>query len=176
MPEYTEMNKAVSDEALRIEEDSLYSARGHWEAAKLWSHAHMWLGIPLTICAATAGFSVQQYPTFATGLAFAVAAGTALMTFLSPQQRHQGHADAGNAYKALNNQARIFRCVECASGKPLEELQDRLKELDARRNMLNTESPLIPRRAFVAARRGIEQGEAHYLADRKYCDKNVPGA
>ena len=39
---------SVQNEAARIEEDSLYSAKGHWEAAKPWEHRHLWIGVPTT--------------------------------------------------------------------------------------------------------------------------------
>jgi hypothetical protein len=45
-------------------------------------------------------------------------------------------------------------------------LLDRLKEIDARRNELNSASPIIPERAFKKARRGIEEGQKSYRVDR----------
>src|SRR4051812_31637106 len=105
----------IKEEASRIQEDATYSSCGHFEAAKPWSHLNLWVGIPLTLASAAAGISaMNNKPGLATGIAFAVAAGTALMTFLSPQQKHTLHADAGNAYAALRNEVRIFRLIECA--------------------------------------------------------------
>lgn len=159
--------KAIKDEALRVEEDSLYSARGHWEASKPWAHAHFWIGIPLTLASAGSGISaMNDMPHVAACIAFIVAAGTGLATFLAPSQRHQRHADSGNAYKALHNQARIFRAIECELGGPESELLEQLKEFDKIRNSLNAASPVIPRKAFERARQGIEAGEANYLADK----------
>jgi hypothetical protein len=159
--------QAIHDEALRIEEDALYSARGHWEAAKPWGHANLMIGIPLTLASAVAGVSaMNDSPKLATTIAFAVSAGSALVTFLAPSQKQQRHADCGNAYKTLHNQARIFRLVECTLSKPLDELLEKLKKLDDTRNTLNAGSPIVPRHAFEAARRGIEAGEADYRADK----------
>lgn len=163
----TATREEIRKEALRLEEDSLYSAKGHWEAARPWERRNLWIGIPLAIASAGAGVSaLGDLTLLATGLAFFVAAGTAVMTLLSPQQRHQRHLDAGGAYKALNNEARIFRTIECARPVPVDELVKRLRELDERRNQLNAASPGIPRGAFERARSGIEAGEAKYLADR----------
>lgn len=68
--------------------------------------------------------------------------------------------------KALNNHARIFRTTECVPAANLPALRTKLQELDQRRNHLNQGSPIIPRRAFEAARRGIEAGEATHRVDQ----------
>lgn len=157
----------IKAEAARIEEDALYSAKGHWEAAKPWEHLHRWLGLPTTICAAAAGVSAfADHPMLSGALAIGVAVGSALLTFVNPSERHRRHCDAGNSYKALNNDARIFRTVGCALDGDPAALATRLNELNQRRNDLNQASPLIPRKAFEAARRGIEQGEATHRVDQ----------
>lgn len=158
--------ESIQQEAARIEEDALYSARGHWEAAKPWEHRHLLLGIPTTVCAAAAGVSAFSNHSTASGVfSVIVAIGAALNTFLNPTERHRRHCDAGNFYKALNNQARIFGRIECSASTDLAALTARLQELDQRRNDLNQGSPLIPRKAFEAARRGIEAGEATHRVD-----------
>lgn len=158
----------IQAEASRIEEDALYSAKGHWEAAKPWEHRHLWLGVPTTVCAAAAGVSAfADYPILSGALAVGVAVGSALITFVNPSERHRRHCDAGNAYKALSNDARIFRTVDCTlDGDPVA-LATKLKELNQRRNDLNQGSPLIPRKAFETARRGIEEGEATHEVDQR---------
>ncbi len=157
----------IRAEAWRIEEDTTYSSCGHFEASKPWAHLNLWLGIPFTLASAGAGVSaLNDLPALTSTIAFGVAAGTALMTFLAPQQRHKAHADCGNAYSALRNEARIFRLIECSSGRPTGELLARLKEFDTRRNELNASSPIIPERAFKKARRGIEEGEKNHRADQ----------
>jgi hypothetical protein len=158
----------IKAEASRIEEDALYSAKGHWEAAKPWEHRHLWLGIPTTICAAAAGVSAfSNHPAFSGFFAVVVAVGSALITFVNPSERHRRHCDAGNAYKALNNQARIFHTIDCELPGEFPVLAARLKELAQCRDDLNQGSPIIPRKAFEAARRGIEAGEASHKVDKK---------
>ena len=159
--------ESIQAEASRIEEDSLYSAKGHWEAAKPWENRHLWIGVPTTVCAAAAGVSALSNHPIVTGvLAVIVAVGSGLSTFLNPNERHRRHCDAGNAYKALNNHARIFRTTECVPAADLATLRAKLQELDQRRNDLNQGSPIIPRPAFEAARRGIEAGEARHQVDQ----------
>ena len=156
----------IQAEASRIEEDALYSAKGHWEAAKPWEHRHLWLGIPTTIFAAAAGVSAfADYPIISAILSVGVAVGSALITFVNPSERHRRHCDAGNAYKALNNDARVFRTIDCSLQADPGILTTKLKELNQRRNDLNQGSPLIPRHAFETARKGIESGEATHRVD-----------
>jgi len=49
----------------------------------------------------------------------------------------------------------------------LDHLHEKLKALSAKRNELNLKSPSIPRRAFVTARKGIEEGEATHKVDKE---------
>lgn len=161
----------IRTEAQRIEEDATYSSCGHFEASKPWATLNLWLGIPATLASAAAGVSaLNDLPTLASIIAFAVAAGTALMTFLAPTERHKRHSDCGNAYATLRNEVRIFQSIECASGTPIDELQAQLKEFDKRRNDLNASSPIIPERAFEKARRGIEQGQKTHRVDQSQTD------
>lgn len=157
---------AVIAEAQRIEEDAIYSSKSHFEASRSWEYVHLWIGVPMTILAAVAGVSaLSQQATVSGAISLLVAATSAVFTFLNPRDRATKHLTAGNAYKALHNDARIFRLVDCSQGRPIEELTAALKDLNNRRNTLNAESPAIPRAAFERARKGIEAGETTYLVD-----------
>lgn len=158
--------KAISDEASRIAEDSEHSSKGHFEAARLWENVHLWIGIPTTILAAAAGASaLTSYKFLAAGLSLLVAISAGVTTFLKPDGRASRHLQAGNSYKSLQNNARIFKEIECASGAAPKQLTANLMQLSARRNKLNEESPQIPRYAFRAAKAGIDRGEAKYRID-----------
>jgi hypothetical protein len=76
------------------------------------------------------------------------------------------HRTAAGQFLALRNDARLFREVELLQSDRLNELTKRLKVFSATRNELNLKSPSIPRRAFVAARKGIEEGEATHKVDK----------
>ena len=52
-----EAKEKIVKEAKRIEEDSLYSSKGHFYAAQFWTNLHLWIGIPTSIMAAIAGAS-----------------------------------------------------------------------------------------------------------------------
>ena len=159
--------EAIVAEAKRIEEDATFSAKGHFEAARRWDGVHLWIGIPTTLVAAAAGVSaLKDLKALSAVLSLLVAASSAVFTFLNAETRSARHLKAGNAYKALQNDARIFYQVQCQQGRRPPELSAALQELNKTRNKLNSDSPQIPRRAFEAARQGIEGGESTYQVDR----------
>ena len=163
----TDMKSACVHEACRIEEDVLLSGKAHFVAAHRWGYLHLWIGVPTTVIAAIAGVTaLNNYPIAGGVLAIAVAALSALSTFLNPSGRQNAHLLAGNQYLALRNDARIFRTVEAAASMPESELKVLLQKLAERRNDLNTASPQISTWAFKTAREGIESGEAEYAIDK----------
>jgi hypothetical protein len=158
-------------EAKRIEEDSLYSAKGHFVTADFWTNFHLWIGVPTVILAAIAGASAlsqfDNHNIIAGILAIIVAALTAVTTFLNPNEKANSHRNAGNKYNSLRNKARIFHEVDCCGEDLDQELTIQLKELAKQRDELNQSSPQISRWAFKKARKGIEDGEADYNVDEQ---------
>lgn len=156
-------------EAQRVEEDSLYSAKGHFVAARGWRSFHFIIGVPTAILAAVAGASALSQMSnggiVAGVLAIIVTALTAVSTFLNPNEKAAAHLNAGNRYNSLRNRARIFREIEVSSGEPEGALLKRLNEMAAQRDELNQNSPPIPRWAFRGARSSIAKGEATYQVD-----------
>ena len=106
-------------------------------------------------------------------LAFLASASAALLTFLSPKDRTAKDFKAGNLYKCLQDDCRLFRLIDCQQTTSTEELSQKLKNLSARRHSLNAESPPIPGMTFLRARRGIETGEADYKVDQS-AGSNAP--
>ncbi|WP_242343613.1 MULTISPECIES: SLATT domain-containing protein [Anaeromyxobacter] len=158
---------AIGREALRIEEDSAFSSKSHYNAGEGWASVRLWVGIPSVVIAAVAsGSAFRDEPALAGILAAIVAGLTAVSTFLNPSEKERAHQASGAKYGSLRNRARIFREVEVSLGDE-PGLRDQLLALASERDALNAESPRIPRRAFRAARRGIEEGEAEYQADRR---------
>lgn len=155
----------IIKELKRIEEDSLYSSKGHFYAAQSWEKWHYKLGIPATIFSALAGVSaIAEQNVLAGVIAFCVATVAGLITFLNPNEKASVHRNAGNEYNDLKNKSRILYEIEANS---LDEkvLTEKMKELDKARSELNKKSPQIPKGSFEQARRGIEEGEASYKAD-----------
>lgn len=161
------MIAALRREAERIEEDATFSGKSHFNAEDTWLHRNYWLGGTATALGAVAGATlIKSQPEWAAALTLLASLLTGLLTFLKPNERAALHHSAGGQYLALRNDARLFREVELLQTDRPDELVERLKALAARRDELNQKSPSIPRGAYEAARKGIEQGEASYKADK----------
>lgn len=160
----------IINEAKRIEEDSLYSAKGHFCAGQFWVNINLVLGGISAIFSAFAGASAlskfDYHDIIAGALSLIVVGLTAFMTFIKPNEKSSIHQNAGNKYNALRNDTRIFYDIEINEMDDKKAIDD-LKKLNDRRNKLNIESHLIPKWAFKKARKGIEEGEAQYKVDNK---------
>lgn len=159
---------ALRRESERLEEDTLYSSKGHFNAEDTWVRRNYWLGVPATVLGAVAGATlIKSQPEWATAFTLLASLLTGLMTFLKPNERAALHRAAAGQFLALRNEARFFREIELLDSDLLDELPERLKALSVARNELNLKSPSIPRRAFVAARKGIEEGESTHKVDKE---------
>lgn len=159
---------ALIKESERIEEDSIHSAKAHFNAGDTWKRRHYWLGIPATALGAGAGAAiVKDCPELAAILSLCATILTALVTFLKPTERASAHKTAGDQYLALRNDTRIFREIELLESEDICVKSDKLKALAQRRNELNQSGPEIPWRAFEKARQGINEGESQYRIDKE---------
>jgi len=158
----------IINEAKRIEEDSLYSAKGHFCTGRRWTCLHLWLGgisVALSAIAGASALSQFDYHNIVAGIISIIVAGlTAVITFINPNDRASIHKKSGNMYSSLKNDARIFYDIEVNELDDKKSIED-LKRLNDRRNKLNLESQIIPGWAFKKARKGIEEGEAKYKVD-----------
>ena len=160
--------ESISQECSRLEEDTLYSARGHFEAARTWGRVHLTIGLPTALLAALAGVSAfNNQPLLAGGAAIFVAALSSVSTFLNPSEKAQVHLLAGNKFNAVRCQARFLREVTLRTSVPADDVALTLQSLVSTKDTLNQDSPIIPRPAFARARKGIEAGEASYAIDRR---------
>jgi hypothetical protein len=157
----------IIDEARRVEEDALHSSQSQFEAAREWNGWNLGIGIPATISGAAAAASVvAQWPLAAGLFAMLAAILSGVATFVKPSERAASCLNAGNAYSALRNDARIFRTIQCTSDASIEDLRSILLALNGRRNTLNNEAPSPPRRAYLRGRTRIEEGETTHQVDR----------
>lgn len=165
MTDFTVQN--ITTECKRIEEDSEHSAKRHFNAACLWSWVHYLIGIPMTVCAAWAGIDAFSATPYWSGyLALATAALGALQTFLNAGGKSANHKSCGDEYLALRNNTRVFREIELTDLKKEKAVQ-KIRELADARNDLNSISPSTPGIAFWLARKGIEEGQTEYKADKE---------
>lgn len=153
-------------EARRIEEDSLYSSKGHFEAAALWGRVQFGLGLPSAILAAiTTVLAFADVGVWAGILALIVVALASVMTFLNPSQQRGLHQTAGDRFHTLRSEVRFFREIDLAGNMTEAKLVHRLREISYEYQEVRSQSPGIPRLAYWNAKRGIERGEANYEVD-----------
>ena len=154
-------------EARRIEEDSLYSSKSHFEAAATWGRIHIWLGLPSAILAAIATvLAFADLGIFAGILALLVTGLTSVMTFLNPSQRQHEHHVAGTRCHTTRSKARFFREVDLVSERTEENLVVQLQSILSEYQQVRADCPPVPDWAYRRARKGIEEGQAAYEVDR----------
>lgn len=170
------LRRNLVSEAERLEEDSVFSSKGHYAAADYWRNTHLIVGIPTAILTGLAGVVILAGNGEVLGIsislvfglvALAGAVSTAIMTFLSPQEKSTKHQAAGDNYNSLKGRARRFYDIDIyRTSYNLEQLAERLELLIEKRDELNQASPLIPERAYKKAKKGIEEGQASYETDQ----------
>ncbi len=162
--------EAIIDEAKRIEENCLYTAKGHFAAAQFWTNFRLWVGIPMAILSAIAGTSALAqfgyHKIVAAILSIIVAALAGITTFLNPNEKANTHLNSGSNYDSLQSKTRIFWTIDCWRENSEQVLTDKLKDLSDQRDKLNRDSPQIPTWAYKKARKGIKEGEADYEVDK----------
>jgi len=165
------IQEKILNEVKRIQEDCLYSEKGHFNAAQRWGNIHLWLGIPAVILAAIAGASAlsqfDNHNIIAGILAIIVSALSAVATFLNPNEKANNHHYAGNQYKNLRNSARILSEIDIHLIIDDKEILRELKDLNKQRSELNQKLPQISRWAYKKAKEGIRRGEAKYEIDEE---------
>lgn len=166
----SKVKEAIIKEAKRIEENCLYTSKGHFTVAQFWSNFHLWLGIPTVILASIAGASaLSQFSNsivIAGVISIVVVVLSTTTTFLNPRERANTHLSAGNNYDSLLSKARVFWTIDCWQNDTAEILTQKLKSLSEERDRLNRECPQVPRFAYLAAKRGIKEGEANHEVDK----------
>lgn len=161
----TDIHSAISDEACRIEEDALHSAKGHFNAGAAWSFAHYLLGLPVAVLAAVAGIKAfTEDPVVAAWLAIGAAVLGAMNAFINPNDKAARHRSAGRELNALKNEARRFRQVFLPLADPKVAGQQ-LEVLARKHDQLNHSSPDIPRFAYEKTVKDIAEGRANYDID-----------
>lgn len=161
----------IKDEAKRIEEDCIYSSKGHFYAAQFWANLYYWIGIPAVILTSIFGdFVLAQFDKsnfVARILTFIMTSLSSVSAFLKLNKKESKHIISGNNYSTLKNNTRIFFEIKVSDEKDIKKLVQGLEELNKTRNELNEESPQIPKWAFRKARKGIGEGESDYKVDAK---------
>ncbi len=161
-----DLEKEIVNECCRVEEDCIYSSKGHFEASALWKKIHLWIGVPSAILAGIASISAFEENTLLAGaLAILVAALGAIATFLNPSSKSTEHHSAATSYLELRNRVRRFKNIELP-GMDEQEGKERILLFGQQKDDLSSSTPQIPEWAFKKARKNIEEGQADYVADK----------
>lgn len=166
----SDLRASCAAELKRVEEDTTYSAKSQFEAARDWRRVHYALGLPAAIVGGVAGVSALSafdYHNVVAGvLSLSGAALGAANAFLNPAERAASHQAFGNDYNALKNRSRRTANIDAVALTD-EELAASVTTLGDERDKLNKKAPQPHRKAFERARAGIEAGEANYAVDTK---------
>src|SRR5437764_13550256 len=92
------LSTELGDEAQRIEEDALYSGKGHYNCVSPWRWAHRVLGMLSAVGSALAGTSAlkQWSPALTIGAAATSALAAVVLTTLKPSEEADRHQRAGD--------------------------------------------------------------------------------
>ncbi len=167
----TDLKDQLVKEALRIEEDSLFSGKGHYNAVAPWVWFHRSLGIISAVGSALAGLAVlkQWSPTIPIVSAGISSVAAVVLTTLKPSEEADRHQRAGDSFFAVKNRARIFRSIELLVSTTAEDsVLQSIKSLSESLAEIRSGSPVIPRYAYEKALNDIEvENTAQYKVDKK---------
>lgn len=163
----TEVKIGMIEVMKKIEEDSNYSSRRHFNAGGLFKLLHYVLGIGGVILGAAAGVSVffSGVLSITTGGIFIITSSVfmGILTFLGPGELSFQHLRAGNEYLNLKKDGGYALSVLVKKlstedlDKELQTLRERALVLDRYNGVLWT-----PRMAFYRARKDIRKGYNDY--------------
>ncbi|WXT99477.1 MAG: hypothetical protein Ctma_0176 [Catillopecten margaritatus gill symbiont] len=103
----------IKQECIRIEEDALYSSKGHYNASNFWSKVHYGIGLPMVVLSAWTGLDVFNYESRWAGyLAIIVATLASLQTFIKSDDKSLQHKNSGDEFNGLKNEVRRLREIK----------------------------------------------------------------
>lgn len=149
---------AIQSEVARVHESAVFSAQGHFEAAKAWRALHWTLGVltaALSTLAVVLTFAADAQ--VASGILAVVAAiAAAVLTSSRPDHLAERALARGNDYTTLRNDARRVLHVQVPNDE-VGVLREALDGLAGRASDLDHTSDPIPRFAYNRAKRNIER-------------------
>lgn len=157
-------------EADRVEEDALFSSKGHYNAVLVWQWTHRLLGIVAAVGSALAATAVLRGwgRDLAIGFAALSTVVSVVLTTLKPNELSERHQRAGDRYLAIKNRIRIFRNIDLLNADATaDDAVAEIKSISEELAVTASGAPVIPRRAYNKAKREIEvERSAIYKADQ----------
>lgn len=159
----------IRKEAERILESATYASETQFEYAKRWRRVDRWVGSSAAALAAVAGIGGLSQVLSArwAGLVAILAAGIgAVATSMGAPQTKEKATGSATAYRALQQDARIFLSVDLPS-LPDDDARARLQQLTERLQQLNRVAEVPSSGAWRRAKRSIERGAQRYETDQR---------
>ena len=163
-----ERRAAVEVEAKDVLEATTYASETQFEYAKRWRTVDRWVGSVAAALAAVAGVGgLSKFLSIGWAGTIAVASALigAVSASIAARQTTEKAAVAGNSYRALQQDTRMFLSIDLAS-MTADEARDHLQKLVDRQQQLNREAPLPSEKAWQQAKKQIESGSQVYETDK----------
>ncbi|MBF6555936.1 MAG: SLATT domain-containing protein [Acidimicrobiales bacterium] len=164
-----ERRSAIETEAKDVLEATTYASETQFEYAKRWRTVDRWVGSVAAALAAVAGVGgLSKFLSigWAGTIAIASALVGAVSASIAARQTTEKAAVAGNSYRALEQDARMFLSIDLAS-MLIDDARNQLQELVDRQQQLNREAPLPSEKAWQRAKEQIEGGSQTYETDKQ---------
>jgi len=159
-----ERRTAIESESKDVLEATTYASETQFEYAKRWRTVDRWVGSVAAALAAVAGVGGLS-KVLSIGWAGAIAVASALVGAVSAsiaaRQTTEKAAVAGNSYRALQQDTRMFLSIDIES-MTIDDARSHLQELVDRQQQLNREAPLPSEKAWQQAKKQIEGGSQTY--------------
>lgn len=157
-----DVRKAVDDELRRLEEDILYTEKGHFAASDEHSRVHLGLGLLATITAAVAATTIigKSDPWIPGVLALIAAVASAVLTFVKPDERAAQHLQSGRALAALRVRIRQTRTIDLAADGVVNAAawKAAIEDLTTQKSDVDSAAPPVSDRFFKKAQQKIQAG------------------
>jgi len=154
--------------AKRIEENSLYAYKSHYNSAAIWSFLYhtLTIGIIITSSITIAYTFSDTNPYIIRILAIIALILSSLVMFFNPGEKIRIHNEAGHSYNSLNSKAEMFYEIEA---KYYDEtyIKGKIFELRDKRDELNSKYPQPLTMGYIIAKIGIWVGEATNKVDKE---------
>lgn len=152
-------NSMAIEELKQLQDDMLYTEKGHFAAAQAYGRTHLLLGLLATGASAISGATIisSLSKTAAGLLALLAALAAGLVTFLKPDQTAQRHTAAGQQLGTLRVEARQIMRLDVSHTDPTD-VREKIRNIAARKSKIDATAPQVSDAAFKRARSKIKEG------------------
>lgn len=160
--------REIEKEAKRIYESAGLASETQFEYSKRWRRADRWFGGAASVLAGIAGvggLSEVVSIQWAGFIAIMSAVAAAIAASLGAPKSKEKAAIAANAYRALQQDARIFIQIDLPALADAEA-RERLQSLIDRLQELNKEAEIPSQKAWHRAKKQVESGSQMYEVDQ----------